>query len=87
MSLKHLLPNALSLVTSTDVLFAPKSIYKIPALYKTELFRILTILFLLTPHKTPLRPAPFTLNTEKIHLPRHLLQIFGLKKQSRSLKY
>ena len=63
MSLKYVPPNAPSLITSTDVLFAPKSIYKIPLSSNrelfgimtplsssTELFRILTALFLPTPY-------------------------------------
>ena len=51
MSLKYVPPNAPSLITSTGVLFAPKSIYKTPLSSKTELFRISTASFLLIPHK------------------------------------
>ena len=69
MYLDYVPPDAPSLITSTGVLFAPKSIYKISLLSNTELFRIVTASFLLAPHKIYLRPAPFMLNNEKIHLP------------------
>ena len=54
MSLKKVPPNALSLVISTGVLFAPKSIYKTPSSCNTELFKILAASFLLIPYKTHL---------------------------------
>ena len=51
MSLKHVPPNAPSLITSIGVLFPLKCIYKTPLFSNTELFRILTASFLLIPHK------------------------------------
>ena len=66
MFLKWVPPNAPFLITSTGVLFAPKSIYKTPLSSNTELFRIkkplsfntelfrILIAYLPIPHKTHL---------------------------------
>ena len=54
MSLKHVPPNAPSLIISMGVLFTLKSIYKTPWSSNTKLLRILSTSFLLTPHKTHL---------------------------------
>ena len=49
MSLKYVPPNAPSLITSTGVLFGPKSTYKRSLSSSTELFNLLTASFLLMP--------------------------------------
>ena len=64
MSLKYVPPNAPSLITSTGVLFAPKSIYNTPLSSNTELFNLLTASSLLIPHKIHLKSIPVTLNIE-----------------------
>ena len=51
MSLNYVPPNEPSLITSTGVLFALKSIYTTALSSNTELFRILAALFLLITHK------------------------------------
>ena len=53
MSIKYSPPNASSLITSTGVLFAPKSTYKTPLSSNTELFTILTASFLQIPINAP----------------------------------
>ena len=62
MSLKYVPLNAPSLITSIGVLFTPKSIYKTPLTFNTELFNLLTTSFLLIPHKIHLESTPFTFN-------------------------
>ena len=52
MSLKYVPPNVSSLITSTDGLCAPKSIYKTSS--RTEFLKLLTASFLLIPHKVHL---------------------------------
>ena len=54
MSLKHVPPNALYIITLTGILFAAKSIYKTPLPSNTSLFIILIALFILIFHKTHL---------------------------------
>ena len=56
MSLKLVPPNAPSLITSTGVLFAPKSIYKTTLSSNTESFSLLTASSLPIPHKIHLKP-------------------------------
>ena len=79
MSLRYVPPNTPSLIISTGVLFAPKSVYKTPSSSNADL---LTALFLLTPHKIHLKSTHFTFNIaiffnfEKIHPILYLLQIF-----------
>ena len=61
-SLKYVPLNAPSLITLTDVLFAPKLIHKTPLSSNTELFSLLTASSLLIPHKIHLKLTPFTFN-------------------------
>ena len=56
MSLKLVPPNAPSLIISTGVLFAPKSIYKTPLSSNTESVSLLTASSLPIPHKIHLKP-------------------------------
>ena len=81
MSLKYIPPDAPFLITSTGVLFAPKSIYKTPLSCITELCRILTASFLLIPPLPPPTPAPpkYICNQLLLQL---ILQCFLIHKQS-----
>ena len=49
-------------ITSTGVLFAPKSIYKTPLSANEELFNLSTAPSLLMPRKLHLKSTPFTFN-------------------------
>ena len=62
MSLKQVPPNATTLIISTGVLFAPKSIYKTPLSSNKELFSLLTASSLLISHKIHLKSTRFTFN-------------------------
>ena len=62
MSLEYVPPNVPSLIISTGVLFAPKSIYKASLPSNTELFNLLTVSSLLIPDKIHLKSTPFTFN-------------------------
>ena len=62
MSLEYVPPNVPSLIISTGVLFAPKSIYNASLPSNTELFNQLTVSSLLIPDKIHLKSTPFTFN-------------------------
>ena len=49
-------------ITSANVLFAPKSIYKTPSSSNAELSSLLIASCLLIPHKRHLKLTPFTFN-------------------------
>ena len=86
MSLKQVPPNGPSLIISTGVLVAPKSIYKTPL--SSGLFSLLTALSIHIPHKVHLKATPFTLPYFLFHKQSwYLLQTCCSNLNPTSLKY